>query len=232
MGKAKQKLVWHCGKQTLSVIDTESMKSLYSITEYTPNTVVRKLVGLKLRPVVVILEVLDAEGKNETWLNCIDVDAKSRVAFFKTAEEVNSKGEEDRSVHRFTKSVEVSLEEDVVFTVGVFVEGVGSSPVQRGFINALKFNAQMKEVSFLKITEASHPEKKGMYRVSRCEKDNTLVVGAWIDVFVVSFDPSSSSFVHLHSFHSLHTSFIYNVVAFDQCFFTCSNDCDASLIEF
>ena len=222
--------MWHCGKQILSVIDTVSLKSMYIISEYTPNTIVRKLLGMKRSNAVVILEVFDEAGKNQTWINSIDVETRSRLVFSKSAEEVNQFGKHDLSVHRYTKSIEVSVEEDVLFTVGVYVDGIPDKPVQRGFINAMRFNKTLDELAFALITEASHAEKKGMYRVSRCAKDNTLVVGAWTDVFVLLYEPKG--FSHLHSFHNLHSSFIYNVIAFDRCFFTCSNDCDASLIEF
>lgn len=218
------------GKKKLGVIDAKKRQLLYVISDFTDNIIMRKMIGLRSKSWVVTLEVVDKREKNITAIHCFDIVTKRSVFKTECASEVNQLGMFDPTIFRFTKSIELSTNEEVIFTVGVFVHGLPSDPVQKGFINAMRIDGKQNEDSIRIIGEASHPEKKGMYRISKCTKDDILIVGAWTDVFV--FEYADGHFEHLHNFFQIHNAFIYNVIAFDHCFFTCSNDCEASLIEF
>lgn len=218
------------GKKKLGVIDAKKRQVIHTIADFTENTIMRKMIGLRSRPWIVTLEVVDKREKNITAIHCFDIVAKKPVFKAECGSDVNQLGMQDASIFRFTKSIEVSTNEAVIFTVGVYVHGLPDDPVQKGFINAMRIDGDRREESIRIIGEASHAEKKGMYRISKCSKDDTLIVGAWIDVFV--FEYADGHFEHLHTFFQIHNAFIYNVIAFDHCFFTCSNDCEASLIEF
>ena len=194
------------------------------IQAFTDNLVVRKMVGCVKTNRIVLLEIIDDEDKNITEVNCVDIDLQ-RSVFRKRL------GEAEGSVNKYVKSIELSINEDILFTVGLYMDSSNiDQPVQRGFINALKFNAQMKEVKLHTIPSTSHPEKKGMYRVCRSPSTpNQLVIGAWTDVFIYNF--TENDFQMVHSFMNLHTALIYNVICTNDGFFTCSNDCEASYIE-
>ena len=218
------------GKKKLAVIDAKKKQVIYIIPDFTNNSVMRKLLGLRDKSYVIGLEVCDQQEKNVTAIHCYDILAKKTVFKVDCAAEVNQLSNKDSSVYRFTKSIEISVTEEVIFTVGVYVHGLPGEPLQKGFINAMRIDGSHKEEAIRIIADASHGEKKGLYRISRCTNDDTLIVGSWIDVFVFAYD--DGHFEHMHSFLMIHNAFIYNVIAFDHCFFTCSNDCEASLIEF
>ncbi len=219
------------GKRCLAIVPIGSPQSLKPdetaiIQAFSENMVVRKMVGCSLSNRVVLLEIIDDDDKNITEVNCVDI-ALQRSVFRKRLGE----DEEKTGFNKYVKSIELSQNEETLFSVGVHVDNRDpDQPVQRGFINAMRFNAQMKEVCLQMIPKTSHPEKKGMYRISRSpsQAGNQLVVGAWTDVFVFSF---SDSFTMVHSFMNLHSALIYNVIGTPEGFFTCSNDCEASYIE-
>lgn len=219
------------GKRKLGIIDAKQKQMIYVIPEFTENMIMRKMIGMNSKSWIVTLEVVDKREKNVTAIHCFDILTKKSIYKAECASEVNQLGQQDSTVYRFTKSIELSTNEEVIFTVGVYVHDLPSEPEQKGFINAMRIlDGSGKEEAIRIIGEASHAEKKGMYRVSKCTKDDTLIVGGWIDVFVFIY--ADGYFEHLHSFLTIHNAFIYNVIAFDNCFFTCSNDCEASLIEF
>lgn len=222
------------GQHSLGVIDCRTLESLAVIPDFSPNDSVRKMVGLSSKPWVLLLEVEKNKDKekNVTYLTCFDIEKQSSVFSNKCHLEINDKGAYDFSVYRFTKSFELSVDESMIFSVGIYVDGMPDEPRQRGFLSAMQLGADLKEEAFHTIEDATSEERKGMYRVSRCSKEDILIVGAWVDVFVYCYNSQDKEFVHLHSFLQLHHSFIYNVVSFDRCFFTCSNDCEASLIKF
>lgn len=236
MGKHKEKVVWHMGKRSLGVISTNSVlqgkgKDLSSemtiMQGYTENSIVRKMVGCNLTSRVVLLEICDSEDKNFTELSCFDVDIQ-RTVFSKKL------GTEDPdTISRYTKSIELSVNEDFIFSVGVYLDGSeGEANIkQKGFINAMRLNATLKECSLEIIEEATHPEKKGMYRLHRMPDSDTIIMSSWIDVFVYKFDAKKCDFKHLHSFLGLHTNLIYNVICTREGFFTCSNDCESTYIK-
>ena len=230
VGQNKKMLVWHMGRQSLGVVDTDSMTMIRKISKFTTNWVVRKMVGLTKKPHVILLEVLDTDNKSQTHIHCYDVEKQERVFMGKCVEDINSDSQKDSQVFRFTKSIELSQDEETLFSVGVYIDGLPDKPNQKGFINAMKLNETLTETRVELVESASHPDKKGLYRVSRCADEDTLIVGGWVDVFIYGY--AQNQFTFMYSFQKIHSAFIYNVIAFDRCFFTCSNDCEATLIEF
>ena len=220
------------GKRCLAIVPIGSPQSLKPddtaiIQAFSENMVVRKMVGCSLSNRVVLLEIIDDDDKNITEVNCVDIALQRSVFRRRLGED-----EEKSGFNKYVKSIELSHNEETLFAVGVHVDNRDpDQPVQRGFINAMRFNAQMKELSLQLIPKASHPEKKGMYRISRSPSLvhlDQLIVGAWTDVFVLNY---TDGFSIVHSFMNLHSALIYNVIGTPEGFFTCSNDCEASYIE-
>jgi hypothetical protein len=228
------------GKRTLGIVDINSRNSnpatgknkndgMTVISNFSDNTIVRKVLGCRLTPRAVMLEIAvdvhDVDDRKITEVNCFDI-ALMRSVFKKRLG-----GDEAPGIVKYTKSIELSVSEEYLFSVGVYIDGSNPDAItQKGFINSMKLNATLKECSIVTIGKASHPDKKGMYRVHRVPSSDTLVVSSWTDVFVYKFD--NGHFTHLHSFLRLHDNLIYNVVATDNGFYTCSNDCEASFVEF
>ena len=140
--------------------------------------------------------------------------------------------DEPSTITKYIKSIELSHDDEYLFSVGVFTDNHPSKdqPEHKGFINAMKFNANLKESCLHIVDKTSNPEKKGMYRIDRCEGSTDLLVSSWSDVFVYSFD--GNLFSLKHSFNQLHTNLIYNMIPLKDGFYTCSNDCDASLVTY
>lgn len=236
MGSDKEKLVWNMGKRSIGIIDTsitlagkgtDMSSQMVILHGYTENSIVRKMVGCSNSNRVCILEISDTEDKNFTEINCFDIDIR-RTVFSKKL------GSDDpQGVNRYTKSIELSVNEEFIFSVGVFIDSIGGENclVQKGFINAMKLNATLKEAASIVIDEASHADKKGMYRVNRMANSDTLILSSWVDVFVYRFDCKANIFSHMHSFISLHSNLIYNVICTTEGFFTCSNDCENTFIK-
>lgn len=234
VGIKQDTLVWYMGKRCLGIVPIHqkpqtlggTSHDMFVVQGFSENTVVRKLVGCKKADRVVLLEVSDGEDKNITQINCFDVDIQRTVFSKKLGTD------EENGITRFTKSIELSVDEEYLFSVGVYIDATAGEhrAVQKGFLNAMKFNATLKEVTCQVIGTATHPEKKGMYRMHRAPSSDTLVVSSWTDVFVYSF--ANGKFEHRHSFLTIHSNLIYNVIARDDAFFTCSNDCDASYITY
>ena len=232
MGATKDHIAWYMGKRCLAIVPIGSPQTLKPddtavIQAFSENMVVRKMVGCALSNRVVLLEIIDDDDKNITEVNCVDITLQRSVFRKRLGEDEDKTG-----LNKYVKSIELSLNEETLFSVGVHVDNRDpDQPVQRGFINAMRFNAQMKETCLQMIPKTSHPEKKGMYRISRSPSQvnvNQLVVGAWTDVFVFNF---ADGFQMVHSFMNLHSALIYNVIGTPEGFFTCSNDCEASYIE-
>lgn len=236
VGTQRERLVWNMGKRSLGIIDTSlalsgkggDLSSQMTVLHgYTENSIVRKMVGCRQTNRVCILEISDSEDKNFTDINCFDIDIQ-RTVFSKKL------GADDLpGINRFTKSIELSVNEEYLFSVGVLIDSTAGESylVQKGFINAMKLNATLKECSSLEIDQASHADKKGMYRVNRMADRDTLIVSSWVDVFVYSYSGKTNQFSHQHSFISLHTNLIYNVICTGEGFFTCSNDCENTFIR-
>ena len=233
-------LVWYMGKRSLGIVDIAARNNnpvsgknksdgMTVVGNFSDNTIVRKILGCKLSQRAVILEIAvdvhDVDDRKTTEVNCFDV-ALMRSVFKKRLGT-----DEPPGIVKYTKSIELSVSEEYLFSVGVYIDGSDPDTItQKGFINAMKLNATLKECNLVTIGTASHPEKKGMYRVHRVPSSDTLVVSSWTDVFVYRFE--GGAFTHLHSFLRLHDNLIYNVVATDKGFYTCSNDCEAGFIEF
>jgi hypothetical protein len=236
VGRNKDRVVWNMGKRMLGIINTKCVlqgkgrdmtNEMTILQGYTENSIVRKMVGSQTSNRLCILEISDAEDKNCTELNCFDIDIQ-RIVFSKKL------GADDpEAISRFTKSIELSVTEEFIFSVGVYLDGSGGQGniAQKGFINAMRLNATLKECTLMVIDSATHPEKKGMYRLHRMPHSDTIIISSWIDVFVYKFEADTTSFHHLHSFLGLHTDLIYNVIGTSEGFFTCSNDCESTFIK-
>jgi hypothetical protein len=215
------------------------------VTNFTENMVIRKMVGCKHSRKIVTLEVVDADDKNATEISCFDLDIQ-RVVFSKklVEEEESLAAKEVGRQSRYTKSIELSADDKSLFTVGVVVDADSEGkPTQKGFITALKFNATFSEQATLLLTEMSHPDKRGLYRITALPQPSsdpngsTLLVGGWTDIFMVSYTPPSQSvpscpgvFTLLRSFTSIHNSLVFNIQPSPSGggFYSCSHDCETN----
>lgn len=150
--------------------------------------------GCKKSNRVLTLGVVDMSEKHTVNFCCFDIVVrKSLFSKIVGSYQANAPGAE-----MVTKSFEVSLSEGVVFTAGVCLAGDD----QYAFVKAMELNEDMKEICSMSIREVTHREKKGLYRITRCEKDDILIAGGWVDVFVLRF--INHKLTRLYSLMNLH----------------------------